>query len=129
MARQRKWRQENPEKTQAKARAYYHRKRQADPSHFYLKRRDEMLRKVYGISLEQYETINAQQGGVCAICRQPEPSRKGNLNVDHDHRTGARRGLLCNKCNAAIGQAQDSPEILRRMIDYLNHHSHKGETE
>ncbi|MFC5359558.1 endonuclease VII domain-containing protein [Azospirillum himalayense] len=60
------------------------------------------------------------QGGVCAICRLvPE----GNLHVDHSHTTGCVRGLLCRKCNTAIGLLQDDPQILKEAAIYLTRSS------
>lgn len=63
------------------------------------------------------------QGGVCAICRQPEQMRKNGqiraLSVDHDHETGTVRGLLCGHCNSILGLAKDSVDRLSRAIDYL----------
>ncbi len=56
----------------------------------------------------------AAQHGVCAIC-QTAPA----IHVDHDHRTGQIRGLLCFRCNAALGQLADDPLVLRRAARYL----------
>jgi hypothetical protein len=57
------------------------------------------------------------QGGVCAICKAP-PGKKW-LHVDHSHKTGDVRGLLCGNCNAAIGMTKESVSILNKMIEYL----------
>lgn len=81
------------------------------------------LRLKYGVSLEDYERMMADQDGVCAICRQPESISRTNgskpLAVDHDHDTGDVRGLLCGKCNTGIGQFGDDPVLLRQAIEYL----------
>jgi len=53
-----------------------------------------------GVSLEQYEEMLARQNGGCAICGNPPKTRR--LDVDHDHRTGKIRGLLCHRCNRAL---------------------------
>jgi len=74
------------------------------------------LKNLYGMSVEDYNGIVARQGNVCAICGN---GREGRLHVDHDHETGAVRGLLCNRCNRAIGLFEDDPIILRRAIAYL----------
>jgi len=77
-----------------------------------------MLKYRYGISSEQYDEMLGRQGGKCAICR--EECRTGKaLAVDHDHDTGAVRGLLCRACNGAIGALDHDPEVLRAAIRYL----------
>lgn len=78
------------------------------------------LRTRYGITLEEYDALLTAQGGRCAICGTDSPGRRVKFfAVDHDHRTGAVRGLLCQLCNQALGQWRDAPAILRRAIAYL----------
>lgn len=72
---------------------------------------------VYGLTPEHYDELVHAQDGVCAICQRAP--RKGVLSVDHDHRTGKVRGLLCGQCNMAIGAFTDSPPIMARAIEYL----------
>jgi len=74
--------------------------------------------KRYGLSVEDYEKMAADQNGVCAICGQPE-RKKSALSVDHDHETGEVRGLLCDACNRGLGAFRDDPERLGRAIAYL----------
>jgi len=79
--------------------------------------RDRELQRLYGISSAEVDALLTSQGGVCAICaRSPEPP-----HVDHDHQTGAIRGILCNSCNLAIGMLQDSPDIVQAALTYLTH--------
>lgn len=78
----------------------------------------------FGITPEQYTQMLEAQGGVCAICCQPERGRAKNgrikkLAVDHDHETGAVRGLLCANCNKGIGNLGDDPERLMAAAAYL----------
>lgn len=79
----------------------------------------------YGLTGEQYDEMLQAQEGVCAVCRQPEwfiDPRKGtprNLAVDHCHSTGRVRGLLCGRCNRAIGHFEDDHEVLTRAAAYL----------
>ena len=85
-------------------------------------KRGYSLKNLYGITLEQYTEISDKQNGKCKICnRLPFGGKKGrNLVVDHDHVTKQIRGLLCQKCNIAIGFLGDDIAGLQRAIDYLN---------
>jgi len=70
----------------------------------------------YGLSDEEFKEINAlQENTVCAICQT-----YGKLQIDHDHKTGKVRGLLCMSCNVMLGNARDNKDILARGIMYLN---------
>lgn len=71
----------------------------------------------YGIAAEEFLALIAAQDEKCAICKRA-PGLKG-FSVDHCHQTGAIRGLLCGRCNTAIGLLWDDPAILRSAIDYL----------
>lgn len=89
------------------------------------------LKRKFGITLGDYRALLIKQGGVCAICGNPPavamgiPSRRQGrmqnprLVVDHNHETGAVRGLLCVTCNVGMGGLQDSVELLRNAIKYL----------
>lgn len=78
------------------------------------------IERMYGITLKQYEGLYIKQNGLCAICHHPEPVKSRLfLAVDHDHKTGYVRGLLCSKCNTAIGLFEDSLESLYSAIRYL----------
>jgi hypothetical protein len=74
------------------------------------------LRAKYDISVEQYDAMLENQGGVCGICCQPSD---GALHVDHDHATHFIRGLLCRKCNMALGLFQDDARIAQAATTYL----------
>jgi hypothetical protein len=89
-----------------------------------IRNRSYYLKTKFGITLEQYQEMFDAQGGVCAICGKPETSKSNTgddklLAVDHDHKTGEIRGLLCNKCNAGIGHFDDSDNLLEKAIKYL----------
>jgi hypothetical protein len=83
-----KWQRENPERYLAGQR-----QRRATPK-YKRQARDYHLRTKHGITVDEYEALLAEQGGGCAICKRP-PRDDISLHVDHDHKTGARRGLLC----------------------------------
>lgn len=72
----------------------------------------------YGITIDDYNNLWNFQNGVCATCGEPEKQYK-YLVVDHDHRTGKVRGLLCTNCNKALGNVLDKVETLENMIKYL----------
>jgi len=76
------------------------------------------LKSMYGISSSEYWAMMEAQNGVCAICGQTENGGK-KLAVDHDHDTGAIRGLLCGACNKGLGHFQDSEKIMDAAIQYL----------
>jgi hypothetical protein len=72
------------------------------------KKRDQQLRRDYGISLQDFDAILAHQGGACAICRERFTRTP---HVDHDHDTRVVRGLLCSQCNRGLGCFDDDVEI------------------
>lgn len=81
---------------------------------------DGYLERVYGITLGQYEEMLKNQDGKCAICKgECNRSTTNRLCVDHDHKTGQVRGLLCFKCNTGLGRFGDDTESLQMAIDYL----------
>lgn len=80
------------------------------------------LRQRYGLTLDGYQEILKRQNGVCAICEgQPNGpgADKGRFHVDHCHRTGKVRGLLCGKCNTAIGLLDDDAKRAMRVARYI----------
>lgn len=83
-----------------------------------LYQRKHYLQKKYGISLAEYDKLLAEQNGVCAICQGP-PRTFRHLVVDHDHKTGQVRGLLCQPCNVGLGQFEDDESRLRRALEYM----------
>ena len=88
--------------------------------------RNNELQRKYGITLEEYERMASSQGDACAICGTTEKgTARGRVrywSVDHNHETGDVRALLCQKCNAFLGLANDDPTILQRGINYLKQH-------
>lgn len=85
--------------------------------------RNRLLRYFYGITLEDYERMSAEQDHACAICGSEASLEQCSvLHVDHDHVTGAVRELLCSKCNNGLGSFRDVPERLEQAAAYLRKH-------
>ena len=94
------------------------------------KGRDKNLRYNYGITLDEYNNILNNQNGKCATCGTTKPGgrksgRGGKIEVffvDHNHKTGEVRGLLCNICNRTIGYVNEDVELIQNMIKYVKKH-------
>lgn len=90
------------------------------------KNREDKYKRTYGIKVEEYDKMFIEQGGVCKICKKPQTvqNRKNgrvvsHLHVDHCHKTGKVRGLLCHNCNFALGYFKDSKLNLISALKYL----------
>jgi hypothetical protein len=106
----REWRANNPEKSNEAARAY----RARNPDQV----RSSNLKKLYGITLDQFNDLFRAQGEQCAICKATSSTGK-NWHVDHCHEAGRIRGILCHSCNLMIGHASDDVERLLAAVEYL----------
>jgi hypothetical protein len=126
-----KWNTLNKKRHIANVRAYnkkYHKEHRAQIKQWYARvskqpsfREDTYFRTIkrhYGISRQEYESLLATQGQGCAICSRRSHSHK-HLAVDHCHTSGKVRGLLCKDCNTALGLFQDDPSRLVRASWYL----------
>lgn len=86
------------------------------------------LSKSYVISIEKYEEMLREQNNVCAVCGLPPESvttKTGEVRklcVDHDHKTGAVRSLLCQNCNIVLGHIEANPERVHLLCEYLKRH-------
>lgn len=108
------YRDRYPEKKQEQTKAW----RSHNPEY----RRKYTLKTVYNLTPEQVEKMLAEQGSVCAVCGTDKPGGPRTAKtwtVDHDHETGRVRGLLCTRCNRALGLLRDDPMVLRAAIAYL----------
>ena len=83
-------------------------------------RKSWSLQRKFNIDLEQYQALFKQQNGLCAICQKPEKVQSRMLSVDHDHKTGVIRGLLCHRCNLGIGYFKDDVSLLQAAAKYLS---------
>lgn len=82
--------------------------------------RKSRLRK-YGLTIEKYERLLKKQNNVCMICKGSNENLRwnGRLAIDHCHKTGKVRGLLCDKCNKGLGQFNDDITLFKEAIKYL----------
>ena len=74
------------------------------------------IKSRYGLTIEQYDKMLVEQGGVCYICHITPVKR---LQIDHSHSTRKVRGLLCGRCNKGLAHYKDNPENFKRAIEYL----------
>jgi hypothetical protein len=83
--------------------------------------RRQHLKSRYGITPEDYEEMLSEQKGKCAICNRHGQSsgNKRRLDIDHCHKTGKIRGLLCNRCNQSMGKVKDDIDLLKKFLAYL----------
>ena len=78
------------------------------------------IKRTYGISIGEYNDIFKKQNKKCLICEIKLPNGFAlNKHIDHDHKTGKVRGILCTKCNTILGMANDNEEILLSAVSYL----------
>ncbi len=85
-----------------------------------VKKRNNEIRKAYGITQLEYEGLLKSQNYRCAICSSDDPGTRVNrFSIDHCHKIGKVRGLLCNSCNNGLGRFKDNVGILARAIGYL----------
>ena len=130
-AKKEKYEQENAENLKAKRREWIiahpekgrestKRWKERNPSY----ERKKHIRRKYGLTLEALRALEEEQNNLCALCQKPETIRDRSggirpLSIDHDHISGEIRGLLCHRCNAALGLLNDSPELLRAAALYV----------
>jgi hypothetical protein len=104
-----RWQRANREQYQARQREYVESGKKS------ISNRKSHLKRKYGLTLAEFDTLLASQGGGCAICGLPDAD-----NVDHDHDTGRVRGILCFPCNVAVGLLHDSEERARSAAAYIS---------
>lgn len=116
----RNWRAKNPDRARQIIREYQER----NPEKMRAHNRRMKLRKAYGVTPEQFEAMLTSQSGRCAICGTSAPNGPGKrFMVDHSHKTGKVRGLLCCNCNFVIGHCLENIETLKKAVTYLEEKS------
>lgn len=110
---QRKWREINREKYLQSAKSGYHRNKHKHKH----KERDRNLKNKYGINTTEYSGLLTEQSNLCAICGIDVEEYGKNFHVDHCHKTGKIRGLLCGPCNTRLGWYELHPDSIARYLD------------
>lgn len=115
--RSNQWRQTNLEYARASEKVRYRQNERAVRK----RKLAEYYQRNHNLTQEERDQLAVKQGGVCLICKKP-PEGRGQydrLHIDHCHKTGRRRGLLCGNCNTMIGLAAEDPSILLAAVEYL----------
>lgn len=127
-------RKENPAKTRAWAKRHYYKDHEKskkrkilsttkwiknNPEKFELFRLNAKLKR-YGISRDQYESLLIIYNFACGICGRHQDGLSKDLCIDHCHKTGKVRGLLCYNCNLAVGHLKDDPDLALSAAKYLS---------
>jgi len=84
--------------------------------------KNSQLKVKFNIGIEEFEEMFHKQDGKCAICSSPLSIERNKCGVDHDHKNGNLREVLCNLCNSGLGFFRDNPAILRIAADYIEKH-------
>jgi len=124
---------EYKEKNKLKRRARCNFCRNEDQKERYRKNPDVhrayLYKQKYGLSLEEYDQMVENQGGMCKICGTTKPNgHHGRFVVDHNHKSNKIRGLLCSTCNTGLGNFFDNPETLIKAAQYLYTNGYYGKT-
>jgi len=115
-----------------KAKLYYQKNREERLAYMSKKRaslgykeytKNLQLKRKYGISLDVYNALFADQKGLCLGCYRHQSQFINAFAVDHNHTTGRVRGLLCASCNLTIGRMNEDSNALRRLADYIEKHN------
>jgi len=110
-AANRQWHRDNRERSAERHRLWNARNKERVA----LRRRAYSLWNLHGITLAEYDAL----GQACAICGALRGAKNRRLHIDHDHRTGVVRGLLCSACNTAIGLLREDPALFAKALAYL----------
>lgn len=116
-----RYRNKHREKLRAKGRlrSKEQRKRERDKAYNPIQDRKNRLKRLYNLSLEEFDILLKEQDGKCKGCSE-ELKDLGNRHVDHCHRTGQVRGILCRNCNLGLGLLKENVQTLLNLIGYIN---------
>jgi hypothetical protein len=120
-----RWRTKNREKHLEYGRKNKMSLRQRKPEQYWTYMRKFHLKRSFGMTVAEYEALLKKQDYKCTICGEPHvEATKKRLQVDHCHKTGKVRELLCHHCNNMLGWAKDNIQILEKGIEYLKRHGY-----
>ena len=120
-----KWSINNKEKERNTAKVW----RKKNKEKLRKQKRKETLKKIYGITLNDYNEMFSNQSGCCAICGKHQSQENKALSVDHNHLTGEVRKLLCCKCNFLVGKIESNIDIIDNIFSYLEENNGKEGSE
>lgn len=124
LARQKRWYEENKERILAAQKTPEARKRAAENRRkcptLKMRVRRYWLKSAYGMTQNDWADMFGRQGNACAVCGKTDTKRWA---VDHDHKTGKVRAVLCLRCNILLGHAKENMQTLQSAIDYLLRHA------
>lgn len=115
--REREWRRGYRQRNKDRANLWTREARRRNPTKFSRQAWTGHIKHKYGIGPREFHAMLVSQGGVCAICGGT--SGRKRMCIDHDHKTGRIRGLLCGLCNAMLGHGRDNVELFHKAIEYL----------
>lgn len=118
VVRAKAWASKNPERYKEIQRQARARRRKSQPEAVYEANRKAYMKAQHNLTLAQWDMMFKKQGGKCAICGKLWESHQRKYHVDHDHKTGLIRGLLCWSCNLKLDE-RVTPEWLDRAAKYL----------
>lgn len=117
-----RWQKRNPDRFRVMGTARAKRWRAANPEEAKRRQKAVMLKAKYGITLAQFNALMTAQNSCCAICGTPFASLNSKqVHVDHSHKTGKVRSILCHHCNTGLGAFREQTVLLRKAITYLRH--------
>jgi hypothetical protein len=118
-----KYREDNKEKIKERRQSKLSYYKKYKPDELKIKYKRNSLKKRYGITFEEYNEMFNKQEGKCGICKTPQIEIKKVFCVDHNHKTGKVRELLCQKCNVTLSYFENYDS--KPYIEYLNKHKEK----
>jgi hypothetical protein len=108
-----------------KSRNYHREKMRNKDAEYQRKKRSAYIKNKHGITVDEYEERVRQQGGLCGICGESIEIDSHKTHLDHCHKTGNKRAMLCNNCNRALGYFKDDVFNLKRAVEYLDYYNKK----